>query len=31
MKLSCILLKVGPDPKMGVLLRDKRGKDTEKH
>ena len=31
MKLSCILFKVGPDPKLGVLLRDKKRKDTGKH
>lgn len=31
MKLSCIIFNVGLDPKMGVLLRDKKGKDTMKH
>lgn len=30
-KLSCIIFNVGLDPKMGVLLRDKKGKDTKEH
>lgn len=31
MTLTCIVFKPGPSPKMGVLIRDKKGKDAKKH